>query len=574
MQSYNLYFVLHMVAAATNHCYLDVAVWREAVAISEKTPDVLLHAAAHAYLGRNAADIGMMELARDAFSDAAKEFQTAPQSHATRVAYAEAETRLAQVELRQGNENRAIARLTAIEPDVLSASDNLLALIFYRALGEALLKTNLPHEAEMATRAAIALSENNLASLRTESQRLLWGRESVAAYKMLIELKLQRGDSRNALELWEWYRGASLRSGETQSHRSSLTAAELKEDPPDFQPEAVERSLPSLRNETVLSYAVLDDGIEVWLYDNRGITAHWVQAPKDWISLAARKLRNLCSRPQSNLSELHATARSLYDLLIGPVAEQIAEGRVLVVETDDDLSFIPFEVLLDPAGHYLGERFSVVSSYGLHYADSLRLAQPLTPGTPSLLVGVPAPAGFGEEHLPVVADAQTEAEAAADRFQSPVLLLGPNATGDRLLQALPMVSIFHFAGHAVVSGEGTELLLFDTSLSAKMLERARLWKLDLAVLSACDTANGSEGTAIDTDSLVRSFERSGVPHVVASRWKLDSAAARRFMQVFYAAAFQGNSISRCLQLSQNAIRNSDGMSHPYYWAALQDFGRS
>jgi len=56
--------------------------------------------------------------------------------------------------------------------------------------------------------------------------------------------------------------------------------------------------------------------------------------------------------------------------------------------------------------------------------------------------------------------------------------------------------------------------------------------LRLAVLSACDTANGDDGTFADLNSVARNLTVLGVPQTVASRWNVDSAVTRQLMRAF------------------------------------------
>ena len=573
MQRYNLYFVLHKVAESSKQPYLDVTVWREAVAIGERTRDILLKAAAHSYLGRAAAAANMPDLALSELSIASREFASAPQSQATVTARAEADTREAEVDVGRGNEKAALNRLAVIEPDVTKANDNLLAFLYYRTLGEARFKAAAFHDAEMTLRAAVGLAELNLLSLRTEKERLEWSGEARAAYKTLLALKLHNGDPVDALEFWEWYRGASLRSGKETHARLVLSPGELKENPPDPRPTTVKDHLAGLTDASVISYAVFPDGIQLWLYDNRGVVSHWIPLKSGELSLTANRFRQLCSHPDSDLPQLLTTGRALYDLLIAPIEENLTLGRLLVVEADDDLNLIPFDALPDSNGHYLVERYPIVSSYGLYYGDSLRAAAQLSPTAPSLIVSVPRPANVDDWGLPTLVGAENEGRAVAANFQSPIVLTGRDADSISLLKHLRTARVFHFAGHAVASQNGGELLLTDIPLDSLTIERANLSQLELAVLSACETANGSEGTPVDANSLVRSFQRSGVSYVVASQWKLDSAAAATLMQVFYVEALRGKSVPQCLQLSKNRLRSSLGFSHPYYWAALSSFGK-
>lgn len=98
--------------------------------------------------------------------------------------------------------------------------------------------------------------------------------------------------------------------------------------------------------------------------------------------------------------------------------------------------------------------------------------------------------------------------------------------------------------------------------------------MQLAAFSACDTQDGSDGGLFDTDSLAGVFLRAGVPHVIASRWRVDSAATRQFMNLFYQALLGGDSVGESIHKAQIGLRSTPGMAHPYYWSAFTAFGAS
>jgi len=160
----------------------------------------------------------------------------------------------------------------------------------------------------------------------------------------------------------------------------------------------------------------------------------------------------------------------------------------------------------------------------------------------------------------------------ADAFNGAHLLAGNAATVSAVLSQLSGVSIFHFAGHAISSPQQSGLLLFDGVLSADSLKQKSLSSMQLAVFSACDTQNGYDGGLFDADSVAGVFLRAGVPHIVASRWNVDSAATRQFMNLFYRALLSGDAVSDSIHEAQIGLRSTPGMAHPFYWSAFTAFG--
>ncbi|MFQ5748590.1 MAG: CHAT domain-containing protein, partial [Planctomycetota bacterium] len=73
----------------------------------------------------------------------------------------------------------------------------------------------------------------------------------------------------------------------------------------------------------------------------------------------------------------------------------------------------------------------------------------------------------------------------------------------------------------------------DGYLSAEELQYLDLASCDLAVLSACQTALGSERAGNGLISLRRGFAVAGAKTVVSSLWKVDDRAAAALMTRFY-----------------------------------------
>ena len=143
--------------------------------------------------------------------------------------------------------------------------------------------------------------------------------------------------------------------------------------------------------------------------------------------------------------------------------------------------------------------------------------------------------------------------------------------------------MFHFAGHAVSGPNKNALMLASapgpngtadeqTLLSASDLDQGLLRKLQLVVLSACATAETEQGFS-EPDTLVRSFLRTGVPQVIASRWPVDSHVTAATMSDFYSRLLDGVPAAYALQQTANTLLLRADTSHPYYWAAFGSYGR-
>jgi CHAT domain-containing protein len=249
------------------------------------------------------------------------------------------------------------------------------------------------------------------------------------------------------------------------------------------------------------------------------------------------------------------------------VESRITPGRLLVIDADDGLAGLPFEALVDAQGRYLADRFSITASRGIYYRSDNRAQISVTSGSTALIIAVPTSSADAMQTLTPLPDALAEADAVASGFSNTSVLRASQVTADAIAANLPSAQVFHFAGHAVLSARHSGLLLADSFLSAADLRKMSLRNLRLAVLSACQTQDGSGG-----DGLVRVFLAAGVPDVVASRWSVNSAATREFMDFFYRNLLAGHSVADSIRQAQISLRSRRGMSHPFYWAAFTSFG--
>lgn len=437
--------------------------------------------------------------------------------------------------------------------------------MFYASLGDAQYRSGDLVAAEPSLRSAISLAESHLRSLSDDKSQVEWNQRASIAYREYTQLQLRRGKDHEALEFWEFYRGAVPRAQSGSKNRLPGTQSPI-------QPGEVTSRLPSLTTVTVLSFAILPQGLAAWVYDNRGVFAHWTEGDPSDIASKAARFRRLCSDPTSDDSTLRQNSRALYDLLIAPVEERLSPGRVLAVELDDRLSGLPLDALIDRQGRYFSERGPIVLSLGIYYRRDARPINPISSGSRALIAAVSSSSAIEGQSFGPLPDADSEGEMVGRSFRSAYTLSAQNATVAAVVSLLPAADVFHFAGHAFNSQQQSGILLSDALLTAGSLQKIALSRMQLAVFSACDTQGGSNDGTYDSDSLVRVFLRGSVPEVVASRWNVDSAATRQFMHLFYRFLLSGSNVPNAIRQAQTSIRAQPEMERPYFWAAFTDFG--
>jgi len=564
IKGYNLYTDLDTAADELRLPGFQVVLWREATALVDLYPDLLQRAMAHRWYANAAYLADRPTLAETEFAKARDLFARSPQTEATARRLMDAEIWLAELETRRGDLDQASARLEKMKQLVDATPSFVQNIRYYDTLAKIALKRGEVGTAESALRPAVFLAESALNSFHGEGGRKDWADEAGQVYRTLVQWKLQQGADAPALELWQWYRGAELRSSETQRPSLDLPS-----------PLAVANRLPLLRAQTVVTYAIFDDGIEVWVYDDRGIYSHWISTPPAVVEAQADQFLRLCSDPVSDLTTLRKKASELYNVLLLPIQGKLAPERLLVLDPDGFLKKIPWVALVDPEQRYVAERTSVAVMPGLYRAGRLRTPVNIFADAAALIVDVPTIPDGG---LAPLVDADSEAQTVADQFSSAHRLQGSAATLSAIKKELEVASVFHFVGHAVDTPLGHGLALAEKDLrtgrprAIERLETKQTANLQLVVLSACQTAAESNIGSSGTESLAESLLRGGVPRIVVARWNINSAQTVKLMNSFYAHFLNGNDAASALRYASLAVAAQPQYAHPYYWAAFELVG--
>lgn len=581
VKGYNLYTDLDTAADDLKLSNLQVSVWQQATAIIDQHPDVLQRAMAHRWYGNSAYLADMPKLAVEEFTKASALFAAAPPTTATTRDYIDAEIWLAHIETRLGEFDHAAERLGRIQPLLGTVPSFSAEIAFYSTVADISMHRADWNATESALRSAIFLSEWALQRFASEPERREWARQTRNAYYDLVAWKLRQGEATAALELWEWYRAA-----ETRTHRQTSASIENSDRtiPPELRdipalpsPDVVEEQLPLLRERTVITYAAFPNGIAIWSYDDRGVVSQWVSQPLPRVKDLAIRFQHICSDPTSDLRVVRAISQSLYNILIAPIESRLDSQRVLVFEPDDVLDHVPFESLIDRTGHYLLEKAAITTSPGLYEGLRLRRTEAITRDSHALVVSVSAPAEAG---LAPLEDAAEETEAVAGEFRMASQLSGAAATLPSIRQQIREVSLFHFVGHAIASADRNGLLLSEVDphtlrprlLTAESLKPEEVAEVQLAFLSACQTRGPTDEIVPGNEGLAQMLLRAGVPHVIASRWNIDSAETVTLVKQFYAQLLSGQDVTHSLRFAKLSVAQHAASAHPYYWAAFEEQG--
>ena len=210
---YQFYGELAVLAEEGEQRYLALQLYREALKMIERTPDLSFRAVAHYHVAVAAMKVQNLPEAETEFRITNEQFARNSASATSRFYRALAEVQLAAVAIQQGHLELAAERLEQARPLLVPLSSTENRFRYYRTLGELQFRRGKLPEAEQALRSAVNIAEIDLSSLRTDADRLAWERDSGPAYRMLVELYARRRESAfRALEVWEGYRASSLRS--------------------------------------------------------------------------------------------------------------------------------------------------------------------------------------------------------------------------------------------------------------------------------------------------------------------------------------------------------------------------
>ena len=286
-----------------------------------------------------------------------------------------------------------------------------------------------------------------------------------------------------------------------------------------------------------------------------------------------------------------ASAKALYRDLVRPAEVQLGGKSSYVIAPDDTLWGLPFQALVTSANHYLIEDVAVSYAPSLTVLDQMmkRRKDRDPEATTLLALGNPllgsatvqrATLTAGGGKLAPLPEAEAEVKALRDLYGAARsrIYVGREAREDLLKKDAERATILHFATHGVVS-DASPMYSYLALAEGKAGEDGLLeaWELmqldlkaDLAVLSACETARGRFGAGEGMIGLSWAMFIAGVPSLVVSQWKVDSAGTRDLMVNFHRALIAAPEAGKASALRQAALKlmKNRQTRHPSYWAGF------
>jgi CHAT domain-containing protein len=292
-----------------------------------------------------------------------------------------------------------------------------------------------------------------------------------------------------------------------------------------------------------------------------------------------------------------AMARVVSGHLIAPIAGQLRSLRQLTVVPDGILWRVPWEVLRAPGGRRLVERMAIARAPSLQFLARTRQSEAdvssHTGKQRLLALGDPRiAASTGERvralqrgaRLGRLPEAAREVRTIGRLYgaERSEVRIGARASETAFKRDAPRFDVLHLATHGVVDDRAPMFSALALAAGGKdggddgLLEAREIAELQLTarlvVLSACDTARGRLEAGEGVIGLSWAFLASGVPALVVSGWKTDSAATERLMVGFHRGLLAGLSPAEALRRSEVALLHDARYAHPYYWAPFAVVG--
>lgn len=310
------------------------------------------------------------------------------------------------------------------------------------------------------------------------------------------------------------------------------------------------------------------------------------------LGIEPRELLNKVNLFHDRLANRHpeyaSLALELYRVLLSPAEIQLRHSTYCIVP-DSFLWNLPFQALMTKDGHFL------IEDHSLYYAPSLSVLREMkrksstNERTDSSLIAFGNPViGKDEqrnEELCPLPEAEAEVNSIANSF-SPTrrkVLIGREATEKIFRSLATTYSTIHLATHGIIDNRQplySHLLLTKSEGDPEndgLLEAREIMNMslhaDLAVLSACETANGNISPGEGVVGMSWAFFVAGTRSMLVSQWKVNSQSTSQLMMNFY----QPNQASnKAIALQQSALRlmKDQQYRHPFYWAGFVLIGKN
>jgi CHAT domain-containing protein len=345
------------------------------------------------------------------------------------------------------------------------------------------------------------------------------------------------------------------------------------------------------RNSAYLEYVVSKDRVYLFVLSATKSTNE-AHLKSYQLSVTPEELVRKVDQFHNELASLHPdysdVARELYNSLVAPAAEQLKGIDTLCIVPDGFLWNLPFQALMPASERYLLE------DHPIYYIPSLSVLREMSNGKRGVpnansLIAFGNPVIGKDEQRQVDLCPLPEAEnEVVSISKSPALkakkvFIGREASEREFKALAPGFSVIHLATHGVLDNRNplySHLLLTksegdvqnDGLLEAREIMDMRL-NADLAVLSACETANGKIAPGEGVMGMSWAFFVAGTRSMLVSQWKVNSSSTSQLMVDFYQQSDlvqnrRDGTNASALRAAALKLMKDDRYRHPFFWASF------
>ncbi|MGE0282796.1 MAG: CHAT domain-containing protein [Rhizobiaceae bacterium] len=299
---------------------------------------------------------------------------------------------------------------------------------------------------------------------------------------------------------------------------------------------------------------------------------------------------------------IRQTFTGLDEKLIAPLQSDLAGATTLFVVPDGQLFAVPFSLLQDGQTRLLEQRYTVRMLTRPESLYGVTAEQTLAKDGKVLLAGGLDYANASEKGAEPLPGTLKEVREIADILRSrrfePTILTGKLAAEPVVRQAMEQARIAHLATHGAYASpktggaQGVDALwqsdvILSRSGDKRSMQRddgdgrlyafeLMLWslsKLELLVLSACETGRGEETFVGGLRGLPTAIGIAGAKRSLLTLWPVDDTGTEQFMVQFYKHLVGGKTYPEALrQTKLDAIGGKlAAAKDPRVWAAFVMF---
>ena len=271
----------------------------------------------------------------------------------------------------------------------------------------------------------------------------------------------------------------------------------------------------------------------------------------------------------------------LYNALIKPVEQDIANKKVIAIIDNGWLRYLPFQSLATRTKD--DDLKFLISDKSIVYLDSViavsKNPQVISPSMTSITI-------FANPDGTLIG-ANKEAEIISMLFTKTTSLIQKPFNISTINLLAKNADILHLATHGYLDGAdiSSSYLVSGKKENGKTFTSEKLFLKDLydlnltnsklVVLSSCDTGKlGNLANEPDdiVGSLATAFRVAGANTILASLWKAHDEATKIIMQSFYENIKSGLNKAESLRRAELKVKENPKYAHPLFWALFSLIG--